>query len=266
MQALGNDFVVIDGIKQDIDVNTTMIPQIADRHFGIGFDQLLLIQKSQHADFACRFFNADGSEAEQCGNGIRCVARFINEEGLSEETSLKIETKAGIVALKIHDFENIEAMMGIPIFDPKKIPFSAEKIQKSYDISIDHPLSPLSIAVLSLGNPHAILSVDSIDDNLPIAELSKKIAAYFPQGANVGFMQVINPKRIRLRTFERGVGETLSCGSNACAAVVAGILNNGLDNIVTVELSHGNLSIEWQGENKPVLMSGPAMRVFSGIY
>ncbi len=265
MQALGNDFVVLNNLENIFEVSDLPITQMADRHFGIGFDQLLLVLHSDRVDFACRFFNADGSESEQCGNGIRCVARFIREEGLSDRSSLTIETKAGDITLNIEDFLKIEAKMSVPIFEPKKIPFIANHFQKIYQLQIDHPLSPLQITALSMGNPHAILRVDTLHQ-LPLAEFSKKIAPYFPEGVNLGMIEIKDRNHILLRTFERGVGETFACGSNACAAVVAGILNNWLDHEVQIELPYGNLIIQWQGENHPVLMTGPAEKVFSGQY
>jgi diaminopimelate epimerase len=265
MQALGNDFAVLDNIHESFNISELPIAKMADRHFGIGFDQLLLLQNSDRADFSCRFYNADGSEAEQCGNGIRCIARFIQEKKLLNLSHMTIATAAGDIAINIDDFSKIKANMGVPIFEPKKIPFLAKHFQKIYELQIDHPLSPLKITALSMGNPHAILRVDALSQ-LPLAEFSKKITPYFPMGVNVGLIEIKDRKHISLRTFERGVGETFACGSNACAAVVAGILNDWLDHTVDIELPHGNLTIEWKGENHPVIMIGPAEKVFDGEY
>lgn len=267
MHGLGNDFIIIDAIHQAIDIKKIPISLLADRHLGVGFDQLLLITKSSNADFACRIFNADGSEAEQCGNGMRCVARYVHEEQLTQKKSLTLETVSGLVNVIIHNYDRIEVTMCIPCFEPKKIPFAAEKMSKHYEITIDSTTPSLTFTVLSMGNPHAILLVPSINE-APVSTLGLKIATHpiFPKGTNVGFMEIVNPQHIRLRTFERGVGETFACGSNACAAVAAGILNHGLDHKVNVELPYGNLSVEWADENSPVILSGSATRVFSGTY
>lgn len=257
MHGLGNDFVVIDAINQIISLKKIPIRILANRHLGIGFDQLLVIKKSHIADFACRIFNADGSEAEQCGNGMRCIARFVHEEKLIRKKSFSIATPCGRVHVKIQNYDAIQVNMGIPqpglstVISAKKWPgFRGNK---------------QALTTLSMGNPHAILQVPSLK-NFPVGKIGSYLATHslFPNGINVGFMEILNRKHIRLRTFERGVGETLSCGSNACAAVVAGIIHSWLDHCVKVELCYGNLHIEWQGENKPVLMTGPATRVYMG--
>lgn len=266
MQALGNDFVVIDAIRQSLHLNQIPIARMAHRQLGIGFDQLLWIESadSPEADFSCRFFNADGSEAEQCGNGVRCVARFIQEQQLSEKKSLVLETKADLVKLTIKNNEMIEAQLGIPSFQPAAIPFIADTMQMSYTIEVAN--QTLQIAALSVGNPHAILQVKTIQ-NARVNELGKKIATHhlFPQGSNVGFVEVVNRQLIRLRTYERGVGETFACGSNACAAVVNGINQHELDHKVKVELTYGDLWVEWAGDQSPIIMTGPAEMVFSGV-
>jgi diaminopimelate epimerase len=250
MHSLGNDFVVMNAIHQEIDLKKISISLLADRHLGIGFDQLLLIEKSNQADFACRIFNSDGSEAEHCGNGMRCVARFIQEEQLSEKKLLTLETLSGLVEVVIHPDYDYQVKMGIPQIEP-----------------ILYTNDALQFAVVSIGNPHAILCVPSIK-TVPALDISSKITAHsiFPKGANVGFMEIVNPHHIRLRTIERGAGETLACGSNACAAVVAGIFYHGLEYKVTVTLTHGDLLVEWLGEYSPVILSGSAIRVFSGSY
>lgn len=242
--------MVVDAVHQVVDLKKISIPHLADRHLGIGFDQLLLIEKSNKADFACRIFNADGSEAEHCGNGMRCVARFIHEEKLSQKKLLTLETLSGLVEVVIHPDYYYQVKMGIPRIEP--IVYTSDALQFS---------------VVSIGNPHAILCVPSIQ-TASVIDISSKIAAHsiFPKGANVGFMEIVNPHHIRLRTVERGAGETLACGSNACAAVVAGILHHGLDHKVTVTLTHGDLLVEWLGEYSSAMLSGSATRVFSGSY
>ena len=265
MHGLGNDFVIIDGISQPIDIQSLTIPNLADRHLGIGFNQLLFIYPTKKADVACQIFNADGSEAEQCGNGMRCVARFLHEEKITDKKSLRIETKAGIMQVLITNYDDIQVNMGNPCFEPDAIPCKANQIKKRYELPLDENQTHLTMAVLSMGNPHAILQVNSVLD-FPVEKIAPQIArhAFFPHGTNVGFMEIVDPKHIRLRTYERGVGETVACGSNACAAVVSGIQNHSLDHKVKVELRYGTLWIEWDGAKGPVLMSGPAARVFSG--
>jgi diaminopimelate epimerase len=264
MHGLGNDFILIDACNKTIDLNKTFVKFLANRHLGIGFDQLLLIEKSSVADFACRIFNSDGSEAEQCGNGLRCAARFIQETNLSNKNNLSIETKAGIFNIVIHDYNHIQVTMSVPIFKPKLIHFLVEKQKNIYAIEIK-PGHSLPFAVLSMGNPHAILRIPSLK-NYPVIDIAHHIANHpaFPQSVNVGFIEIVSRQLIYLRTVERGAGETYACGSNACAAVVAGILNGWLDNSVTVQLTYGSLLIEWEGENQPVIMTGSATRVFTG--
>ena len=234
MHGLGNDFMVIDAINQSIDASSLPIQGLAHRHLGIGFDQLLLLEPSIKADFSCRIFNADGSMAEQCGNGLRCVASFIRDKKLKSNDSLRIETVGGIFSAVFCDNDLIQVEMGVPTFDS---PVTALQIQNT----------KLAVSILSMGNPHAVLRVDTLD-NYPVMEQGQQIGTHpiFPQGTNVGFMEVINPQHIRLRTFERGVGETLACGSNACASVVAGILAHSLESRVKVELPLGELWIEWR--------------------
>lgn len=251
MHGLGNDFIVIDGTAAPIDINQLSIPTLANRHIGIGFDQLLLIESSEVADFSCRIFNSDGSEAEQCGNGMRCVARYICEAKLKAQDHLTLETASGIVAVDIFDFDNIKVTMGVPEFQP------------SLEIKIHDQL--IQLVNLSIGNPHAILHVESVA-NFPTSKFGQLISIHsaFPNGTNVGFLEVVTREHIRLRTFERGVGETFACGSNSCAAVVAGISNQLLDQKVKVELALGNLWVEWAGGQNPVILTGPSARVFSG--
>lgn len=250
MHGLGNDFVVIDATVHSFHPEKSWIQQIANRYTGIGFDQLLIVGKSENADFTCTIFNSDGSQAEQCGNGMRCVARFIHEKKLSQKKTFSIETKGGIVSAMIHDYDAIEIRMAIPqLF---------EKEQTLENI-------PFKLTTLSMGNPHALAVVENLE-KISVAELGIKIAThqFFPKGTNVGFMQVIDRGHIRLKTFERGVGETFACGSNACAAVVAGIWHGLLDSTVRVRLALGELLIRWDDIQSPVIMQGPAELVFIG--
>ncbi len=251
MHGLGNDFIVINNLDNQFTMEKFPVRELSHRFSGIGFDQLLLIEKSTKADVACRIYNSDGSEAEQCGNGMRCVARFLHEEKFINKNSLSIETKAGIIEAKIKDYDAIEIAMGAP------------EILPPLDMLLD--TYALKLSVISMGNPHAILKVVSAA-NSPVQSLGQQISthSYFPNGTNVGFMEIVNREHIRLRTYERGAGETLACGSNACAAVVAGIQQNILDNEVKVELALGQLKISWQKNKSPVLMTGPASRVFDG--
>jgi diaminopimelate epimerase len=264
MHGLGNDFVVINAVQQPFDPRQLPIRALAHRHTGIGFDQLLLIGPSSRADFACRIFNSDGSEAEQCGNGLRCVVRYIQETGLSHKKTLLLETTAGVFEAVIREDNLIQVTLGVPHFQSEQIPSLTDTVNNIYEIELN-PKTRLPLMVLSLGNPHAILRVDTVE-NFPVSEMGQQIATHpvFPQGTNVGFMEIIDSQHIRLRTFERGVGETLACGSNACATVIAGILNHSLHQKVNVQLPLGELWIEWEGKNNPVKMIGPATTVFKG--
>lgn len=254
MHGLGNDFIVIDAIHQSFDAKKLSVIHLADRHIGIGFDQLLMIEPSKQADFYCRIFNADGSEAEQCGNGLRCVARFLQEKKLNVNSFFSIETKAGIFPVQINDYDHICVTMGAPHVQEKLL-----------ELQLHSNPNTIIASVLSLGNPHTIIKVDAVD-TVHMEKWGTEISqhAFFPNGTNVGFMEVLNRHHIRLRTFERGVGETLACGSNACAAICTGIINGWLQHKVTVEFRYGSLSIEWDGENTPIRMIGPASHVFDG--
>lgn len=253
MHGIGNDFVVIDAREQMLHPQQLPIVALSNRHTGIGFDQLLLIETSDKADFFCRIFNADGSEAEQCGNGLRCVARFLHENRLAT-TSFTIETKAGIFSVEILDGDQVRVAMGVPVIS-----------QQLVEIQLNCEPRKAAISVLSMGNPHAVLKVPALQQ-VNTALLAPAIASHalFPNGANVGFMEVIQKNHIRLRTFERGAGETLACGSNACAAAIAGIKNDWLTSTVQVEFSHGSLWVDWQGDDKPVYLTGSATTVFTG--
>lgn len=261
MHALGNDFMVIDGVRQQFQPNPQLIAVWANRHTGIGFDQLLLIEKANNpdADFIYRIFNADGSEVAQCGNGARCIAKFLHDEKLTTKNPIRVETLAGILELKLENDDQVTVDIGTPIFEPEKIPFIAEKP------AIKYTLDNTEICALSVGNPHCVLVVKNVDA-APVQELGSVLTKHqrFPQQTNVGFMEIVNHHHIRLRVYERGVGETLACGSGACAAVVAGRLLNLLDTKVTVELPGGHLTVTWQGEKSSVFLTGPAVTVFRG--
>ncbi len=265
MHGLGNDFVVINGIDQSISLSPKQIKFIADRHFGIGCDQLLLVEKSEdkRADFRYRIFNANGEEVEQCGNGARCFAVFVRDEGLTDKTEIPVITKTGRIVLKVEENNQVTVNMGVPELQPENIPFLAKKQADSYTLDIDG--KAVTLSAVSMGNPHAVILVDDVE-NAPVAELGQKIQKdpSFPNSVNVGFMQIIDRNNIRLRVYERGVGETQACGTGACAAVVAGRIRKLLGEKVTVNLPGGNLSIRWAGGQNPVMMTGATASVFKG--
>lgn len=265
MHGLGNDFVVFDAINQSVVLSTEQYRFIANRHFGIGCDQILLVEPARQAatDFYYRIFNADGSEVEQCGNGARCFARFVHDKGLTEKTEIPVDTAAGPIVLTLQPDGLVSVDMGEPILTPADIPFNAKQQASTYPLQL--PQETLTISAISMGNPHAVVQVKSVD-SAPVSRLGPQVENHpdFPQRVNVGFMQRVNAGKIRLRVYERGAGETLACGTGACAAVVAGRLQGILNERVQVELTGGELMIEWQGEGNSVLMSGPAEAVFEG--
>ena len=265
MHGLGNDFVVINCITQSIVLSEEQIRFIADRRFGVGCDQLLLVESSDvnEADFRYRIFNADGAEVEQCGNGARCFARFVQDEGLTAKDTIPVVIKTGLIVLKVEDDNLVTVDMGVPILSPEAIPFIVEKEAVEYKFSSGG--KALTISAISVGNPHAVLLVDNVD-SAPVEEIGKLIQAdkCFPNSVNVGFMQVVDRQHIKLRVYERGVGETQACGTGACAAVVSGRLRGLLDEGVDVKLLGGNLSICWAGKQNPVMMTGPTASVFKG--
>jgi diaminopimelate epimerase len=265
MHGAGNDFVVIDLISQRCRLRPRDVRRIADRHFGIGCDQLLVVEApgSPEVDFRYRIFNADGNEVEQCGNGARCFARFVRDKKLTSKRVITVETAAGIIELRVRNREDVEVDMGVPRFEPREIPFLAETRARRYPLDVKG--TRMEVGAVSMGNPHAILRVDDVD-TAPVEALGPLIESHgdFPQGVNVSFMQVVDANNIRLRVFERGVGETLACGTGACAAVVDGILCGELQDPVTVALPGGKLSISWAGEDRPVIMTGPTAVVFEG--
>jgi diaminopimelate epimerase len=265
MHGLGNDFMVIDNTGQQLDPGPDVIRRLSDRHFGVGFDQLLLVEaaKNPTVDFRYRIFNADGGEVEQCGNGARCFARFVTEKGLTDKQTIRVETLKGILELQLSENDQVTVNMGIPVFEPEKIPFLADHQSDKYDIQPGG--RSIVIGALSMGNPHAVTLVEDINE-APVNILGPQIEAYeqFPERVNAGFMQVISRSEIRVRVYERGAGETLACGSGACAAVVVGRSWDLLDEKVQVHLTGGTLNIEWQGEGRPVMMTGPAVTVYEG--
>lgn len=266
MHGLGNDFVVIDAINQNISLSPAQIQFIADRNFGIGCDQLLLVEPplSQNADFKYRIFNADGSEVAQCGNGARCFARFVHDKNLSSKEEITVDTNSGQLILTFDADGLITVNMGIPKHLPSEVPIIAEQQALSYSLSVNH--TEIVFGAVSMGNPHAVITVKDIKTE-PVAKIGAALEShpFFPERANIGFMQIINRQHIKLRVYERGAAETLACGSGACAAVVIGAEQNQLDkNNITVELPGGSLEINWAGRGHAVFMKGPATSVFEG--
>jgi diaminopimelate epimerase len=265
MHGLGNDFVVIDAIRQDVSLTSIQVRLIADRHFGVGCDQLLLVEKPDRdgADFRYRIFNADGGEVEQCGNGARCFAVFVRDKGLTTSDTITVDTHGGRIILQIEQDGQVTVDMGTPVFIPEKIPFVAENQQDTYQLLVNG--HEYAIGVVSMGNPHAVLLVDDVEA-ADVDSIGAAIESHerFPRHVNVGFMQVQARDDIHLRVFERGAGETLACGTGACAAVASGIRQGLLDDRVAVHLPGGTLYISWQGIGQPLYMTGPATTVFEG--
>jgi len=263
MHGLGNDFVVIDAIRQRVDLTPDQVRFLADRHFGVGCDQLLVVERAQQpgVDFRYRIFNADGGEVEQCGNGARCFVRFVREQGLTDKREIRVETKSGVITLTAADDINVTVNMGVPVFEPTRIPFQSDS--DAFVQPLDVAGSAVPITAVSMGNPHAVQVVADVD-RAPVAQQGPLIESHprFPARVNAGFMQVVDAHHIRLRVFERGAGETLACGTGACAAVAAGIVRNLLESPVRVSTRGGELNIAWAGEGQPVLMTGPAVTVF----
>jgi diaminopimelate epimerase len=265
MHGLGNDFVVFDATRREIELTVDQCRHIADRHFGIGCDQILLVEapRDTATDFHYRIINADGSEVEQCGNGARCFARFVYEQGLTDKREIDVGTLAGNIRLFLEGDDQVRVNMGAPILEPDRIPFQAPQQADSYTLEVDG--QNYQIGAASMGNPHAVLQVDATD-TAPVGELGPLIETHprFPNRVNAGFMQIVARDRIRLRVFERGTGETLACGTGACAAVVSGQIQGLLDNEVTVNLLGGDLVVKWQGGDAPVWITGPAAFVYEG--
>jgi diaminopimelate epimerase len=265
MHGLGNDFMVIDAINQSVELSSAQVQALADRHRGVGFDQLLLVEATSTAaaDFHYRIYNADGGEVGQCGNGARCFMHFVHDRGLTDKTELSVETQSGLLQLVLEADGQVTVDMGEPRLAPADIPFDAAEFAHTYPLDVDGEV--LDITALSMGNPHAVLLVDAVE-TAPVGRLGPLIEGHprFPQRVNAGFMQIIDPEHIRLRVYERGAGETRACGSGACAAVVAGRLRDQLAPRVNVSLTGGNLVVKWAGEGHPVYMTGPATQVYRG--
>ena len=265
MHGLGNDFVVLDLITQSVHLDAPLIRFLADRHRGIGCDQVLVVEPptDPDMDFLYRIYNQDGSEAQQCGNGARCVAKFIRDRRLSAKRRLRVETLGGPISMSCGKGNVVTVSMGIPRLSPQEIPFTASRQATVY--TLEACGQAVEISAVSMGNPHAVLVVDDVE-TAPVATLGPVLEQHpdFPERTNVGFLQVLDRGEVRLRVFERGAGETMACGSGACAAVVAGRIRGLLDERVRVHLPGGFLQIEWRGEGEPLMMTGPATTVFEG--
>ena len=265
MQGAGNDFVALDATGRSIALDPARVRRIADRHFGVGCDQVLLIERSRtpDTDFYYRIFNADGEEVQHCGNGARCFLRYVRDKGLTDKNEIKVETLSGIITPKLEADGQVTVDMGAPIFEPARIPFLADEQAPTYRLELDG--ESVELGALSMGNPHAVQIVDDVD-RAPVLAQGPSIERHprFPRRVNVGYMQVIDRHGIRLRVYERGAGETLACGTGACAAVVSGIARGRLESPVSVQTRGGPLLIAWAGAMQPVLMTGPAQTVFEG--
>lgn len=265
MHGLGNDFVVLNGLEQEIELSPEQLRLLADRRFGIGCDQVLMLQPPGNPDAQVRYriFNADGTEVEQCGNGARCIASYLLRDGYVQGEKVVAETVKGNITIYIESEEQIRVDMGIPKFEPEDIPMVVPARSNIYSANL--PAGPVSFMAVSMGNPHAVIVVNDVDWT-PVEELGTGLQSLemFPEGVNVGFMQILDAGHIRLRVFERGVGETLACGTGACAAMVCGCVNNRLANDVDIGLKGGHLTVSWAGEGKPVFMTGPTTMVYEG--
>lgn len=265
MHGLGNDFLVLDNVTQNVFLSPEQITKFANRNFGVGFDQLLVVEPpyDPDLDFHYRIYNADGSEVGQCGNGARCFAKFVRMKGLCNKHKIKVSTSAGKMNLHIERDGNISVTMPVPQFEPSKIPFNAQKTEGTYILRSES--ETVLCGVVSMGNPHCVVTVDNVV-KADVESLGQELSTHerFPEDANVGFMEIVSPNYIKLRVYERGAAETLACGSGACAAVVIGYMQKKLAKQVTVELPGGKLRIFWQGPGHPVKMSGPATHVFDG--
>ncbi len=266
MEGLGNDFIVLDATSQPIELTPAQLRLLADRHFGVGCDQILQIEPPRRpdTDFYYRIFNADGGEVGQCGNGARCFVRFVLDRGLTEKPRIRVETREGIIEPTVEDDGQVTVDMGAPIFEPARVPFLAPEQALTYQLDVGD--RDATVSVLSMGNPHAVQIVKDVD-TAPVGSEGPIIERHsrFPERVNAGYMQIVHRQHLRLRVFERGAGETLACGTGACAAVVAGIARGLLDSPVCVATRGGDLVIAWAGEGKAVMMTGPARTVFEGV-
>ena len=265
MHGLGNDFVMVDGISQRVNITPERAKALADRHLGVGCDQVLVVEPPHKpdSDFCYRIFNHDGTEVENCGNGARCFALFVRQRRLTGKREIRVDTAAGQLVLQVHKDNRVTVNMGVPELNPTHIPFVAPARQTTYALPLGD--RTLSIGAVSMGNPHAVTVVEDVDA-YPVASVGPEVERHvaFPKKVNAGFMQVLNANEVKLRVFERGVGETLACGTGACAAVVSGVLQKLLSNKVNVHLPGGTVTIEWLGEGHPVFMTGPATTVYHG--
>ena len=263
MHGLGNDFVILDGTNHTINLSATQIQQLGDRKYGVGFDQLLIVEPSDRADFYYRIFNANGSAAEQCGNGARCFADYLLRKGLSKNSDITLETSNGMIRVAKLGKDHYQVDMGVPVFEPERVPFKATQEELSYNLELANEI--YTIGVVSMGNPHAVLFVDDVDV-APVVSLGPEIERHvrFPQRANVGFMQIIDKNTAKLRVWERDVGETRACGTGACAAMVIACQRGLLNETATLQLRGGDLQITWSGPDESVTMTGPASYVFEG--
>jgi diaminopimelate epimerase len=272
MEGSGNDFVVLDGVTRPIEMTPQRARRIADRRFGVGCDQVLLVERSDDVDFRYRIWNADGGEVEQCGNGARCFARFVHDKGLTQKTEIRVQTRSGVIAPRLEADGQVSVDMGEPQFDPELVPFDARGLKPVHAMHrwpLEVQGEKIEVAVLSMGNPHAVQTVENVDA-APVTTQGPLIERHprFPKRTNAGYMQIVDRSKVRLRVWERGAGETLACGTGACAAVVSGIREGLLDGVVRVATRGGQLTIRWPGgENDPkrsVWMTGPALTVFEG--
>lgn len=265
MQGLGNDFVVVDATAHPIELTREQVRRMADRHFGVGFDQLLQVERPRepNTDFYYRIYNADGDEVEQCGNGARCFVRYVHERGLTAKQEIRVGTKAGVIVPRLEADGQVTVNMGQPEFEPARIPFLAPRRELTYELEVAGAV--VEISAVSMGNPHAVQVVADVE-RAPVATQGPLIErhARFPARVNAGYLQVLGRRHVKLRVYERGAGETLACGTGACAAVVAGITRGLLDTRVLVDTHGGTLTIAWEGEGAPVMMTGPAQTVFHG--
>ena len=265
MHGLGNDFVVLEGVRQSLALTPEQLRLLGDRHFGVGCDQILLVEKPAQdgVDFRYRIFNADGGEVEQCGNGARCFVRFVHEQGLTDKREIRVETMKGVIGPRLEADGSVTVDMGVPVFEPERIPFVSPSVDLVQPLMAGD--EEVAITAVSMGNPHAVQLVADVDA-APVERQGPLIERHprFPQRVNAGFMQVVDRHAIRLRVYERGAGETLACGTGACAAAVAGIRRGLLDSPVRVATRGGELDIAWNGPGTPVLMTGPAVTVFTG--
>lgn len=265
MHGAGNDFVVIDGIRQDVYLTPEQLRLLADRHFGIGCDQILLVKRSntEVADFRYLIFNADGGEVEQCGNGARCFVRFVHDHKLTSKREIVVETKSGLISPRLENDGRVTVNMGAPIFEAARVPFISDSDTVIQPLDVNGEI--VQVTAVSIGNPHAVQVVEDVK-LAAVLTMGPLIENHprFPNRVNAGFMQVVDRGHIKLRVYERGAGETMSCGTGACAAVVSGIQRGLLDNVVQVATHGGVLTISWAGAEAPVMMTGPAITVFEG--